>query len=458
MLLTFEYSLNCGEGLCPQAVHDSSNRLKVIYLTEDDTVSCTEAVPTLGLYSGLTFTDTGRISPDDNVSKPSIKRVAHYGAYGFWSAEGDHRFVIYMMPTDISKTLTDGKVTMSVDSEVSSLSCSLLNVRGELLNRYRALVTPGTKLEVYFSLGSSVEVPLGVYYIDRAAVSYPDEKVSVSARNAIGKLLKEQTFDENNVINEGTLHDNIEKILQLAEVEHYFVGDPGINQELTFDPDTTMLEGIRYAIANLTSWKIAETLDGVVGIALRTDARFDVPGVYVFNRDKTCWSYDIEYDDSDAAARVCVYSEGSEESDPTVRVYKDVDFNKWWEQPKHRTLYVKTVNDSTSAQCQAIANTVAASLADSGRLESFAGIFTPQITLEDEIRVTDENSNTETVGTVTSVEHSFGKSGFITSFTVDSGGRKGRQRLKDLITSANKSVTEFTGVQAETADGDEVDY
>ena len=163
MQLTFEYTQTVGTGRSPQAIHSKDNLLRIIYLAGDNTVHGLYVDPVLGLYDSLAFEEQGRISPDDNVSFPSIKRVAHYGAFGFWSAEGDHRFVVYNMPTDISRALVDGSVQYSMNSEVSSLSCSLTNIRGELLNRYRALVTPGTKLEVYFSIGSTDEVPLGVY-------------------------------------------------------------------------------------------------------------------------------------------------------------------------------------------------------------------------------------------------------------------------------------------------------
>ena len=458
MQLTFDYTLDCGEGHFPQAVHDKDNTLRIIYLTDDDTVFCSDAEPVLGLYDDLEFVDFGRCSPDTDVSCPSLKRVMHYGAYGFWSSGDSHRFVNYMTPTDISNTLVDGSVQFSANSDAASLNCNLLNIRGELLNRHRALVTPGTKLYIYFSLGDSGEVPLGVYFIDRANVSYPEESVSISARNAIGKMLKEQYFDENTDFDEGSLQANLQAIMALSGVESYFVGDPGIDKELSFDSDTSLLEGIKYAFSLLSNWKIAETLDGVVGIASATDARFDQPGVYSFERDKTCWSYSIEYDDSNAAYRVCVYSKALEDGDPEVRVYQNVSFNKWWAQPEHRTLYVQTVDGATLAQVTAIAETLAESLADSGRQETFVGLFTPQLVLGDEVQVTDENGDSETVGTVTDITHNFGKGGFYTQFTVDSGGRKGRTRLKDLIDTASSDPTSFTGVRPEIQDGDGTEY
>jgi hypothetical protein len=434
MTLTFEYTMNIGAGLYPQAIHSKDNLLRIFYLTPEQTVSGLIADPVLGLYADLVFESKGRASPDDAVSLPSLKRVAHYGGYGFWSAEGDHRFVMFMMPTDISKAFIDGSAGFSIGSEVSQLSCTLLNIRGELLNRFRALVTPGTKMELYFTLGSTEEVTLGIFYIDRASVSYPDEKVSVSARNAIGKLLKEQTFDENTTFEAGALIDNMTAIMELAGVEDYFVGDSGKAWRLRFDSDVTLLDGLKRVTSLLPDWKIDETQNGAVGVAAATDPRFDQPGVFSFERDKTCWSYSIEYDDSDAVSRVCVTCK-----EPENKVYADVPFGKWWVQPAHRTLYVEAADGASLSELTAMAQELAESISISGRLESFVGIFTPQLTLGDEVHIETSDGGEEVIGTVTDVTHSFGKSGFYTSFTVDSGGRKAKSRLSDLIGKASET-------------------
>ena len=434
MTLSFEYTINIGAGLYPQAIHSKDNLLRIFYLTPEHTVSGLIANPVLGLYANLDFESKGRVSPDDSVALPSIKRVAHYGGYGFWSAEGDHRFVVFMMPTDISKAFIDGSVNFSIDSEVSQMSCSLLNIRGELLNRFRALVTPGTMMELYFTLGSAEEVTLGVFYIDRASVSYPEEKVSVSARNAIGKLLKEQTFDENTTFDAGALIDNMTAIMELAGVENFFVGDSGKAWKLRFEPDVTLLDGLNRVISLLPDWKIDETQNGAVGVAAASDPRFDQPGVYTFERDKTCWSYSIEYDDSDAASKVCVTCK-----EPENRVYADVPFGKWWVQPAHRTLYVAAADGATTEELTTMAHELAESIAISGRLETFVGIFTPQLTLGDEVHIEASDSSEEVIGTVTAVTHNFGKGGFYTSFTVDSGGRKAKARLSDLIGKASNT-------------------
>ena len=447
MILTFPYVTELGSGRNPQAFHDRDNNLRIIFLDETETVCCREAAPELGLYDSLEFKEKGRVSPDEAVSLPSLKKVAHYGGFGFWSAGGDHRFVIYMMPADISDSLVDGQVQFGSDNEISSMSGTFINRRGKLINRYRSIISPGTRLELYFSLGSSPEISLGVFFVDRAGISFPEEQISVSARDAVGKLLKEQTFDDNTLWQEGSLHDNISSILRYAGVEEFFVGDPGTDEPLVFEPSTNLLEGIQYAISLLTDWKIAQTAEGRVGVAPATDTRFEQPAIYNFERDHSCWSYSVEYDDSNGAASVCVFSNSTEQDGPVQRATVKVGYNRYWSMPEHRTMYVQTVDGATRAQVQAVAEALAASVAASGKVETFAGVFTPQLSLGDEVRIS-EDSGVETIGTVTDITHSFGRSGFITSFTVDSGGRRGRAKLKDLINTASKTVSLFTGVKA----------
>ena len=446
MQLTFEYTIECGSGHSPQCIHDNDNNLRVIYLTTSGIVRSLDAVPELGLYDNLEFTKKNKVSPDEGVSFPSLKRVAHYGAYGFWSAEGDHRFVIYMMPTDVSNALVDGQIQFSSGNEVSTMSCTLLNIGGALLNRNKAVVTPGTKIEMTFALGSD-EIALGVFYIDTAKVSYPEEKVSVSARNAIGKLLKEQTFDDDRTYKDGSVQTSIQKILKMAEVEDYFVGETTKTWGVKFNRDVTILDGLQKMVSMLSGWKLEETTAGVVGIASSKDTRFDQPSTYTFDRDKTCFSYQVEYDDSDAAAHVTVYTEGDKEEEiEAISVTKDVPDSKWWIQPSHRTLYVKATEGADLEEVTEMAEKLATALSISGRLETFAGLFTPQLIIGDEVHIYDENGDEDTVGTVTDITHSFGRSGFLTSFTVDSGGRKKKARLKDLISKASKNDSS-TGVK-----------
>ena len=154
--------------------------------------------------------------------------------------------------------------------------------------------------------------------------------------------------------------------------------------------------------------------------------------MYTFERDKTCWSYSVEYDDSEAVSRVCVTC-----SEPKNTVYANVPRSKWWIQPSHRTIYVTAADGASLAEITDMAEELAKTIAISGRQESFVGIFTPQLTIGDEVELIID-TKTETIGTVVDVTHSFGRGGFYTAFTVDSGGRKGKSRLSDLIGEVSK--------------------
>jgi hypothetical protein len=437
--MTFEYTQSLGTGRSPGMIHMMDNSLRLIYLNDNGSVLGKVAVPELGLYENLTFEALGRVSPDQGVSRPSLKKVAHYGAYGFWSSDGDHKFIMYMLPTDISNTLYDGTSTYSIGCDVSQFTASFINQQQKLLNRYHSLVTPNTRLDIFYSIGGQ-ELALGQFYIDRATCNYPDNKISISARNNIGKLLKEQYFDEDCIFENATLQDNLAEIISLSEIEQFFVSDSTKTWKLKFEPQMTLLDGIKQILLLLPQWKIEETLDGTVGIGPYTDSRFEQPSVYTFYRDKTCFSYQVEYDDSDSVSRVCVTCK-----EPANILYASVPYPVWWVPPAKRTMYVEVADGTNIAEMQEIATDLALSVSISGRMESFVGIFTPHLILGDEVRMVDTKGKKETIGTVTSVTHHVGRSGFSTEFTVDSGGRKKKARLSDYIAQVTKQ-TETKGV------------
>jgi hypothetical protein len=437
MRLTFEYIKTAGAGLSPQAVHMMDNGLRFIYVTSDGLVEAKECFPDMGLYDDLVYTDKGRTSADFEVSKPQLKKVAHHGAYGFWSSEDTHRFVIYMLPYDVSAALVDGNISFTKDSPVSQLSISFMNLRGELVGRHRSALMPNTILEISFAMGSSSILPLGKFYIDRVSTAYPEENISVSARNSIGKLLKEQTFDDNNSFQNETLKENLEAILQLSGIENYFVGDPQKDWKLTFNPDTDMQSGIEQVISLLPGWQLRENTDGMVGIALTSDIRFEQPSLYEFERDKNCFSYDVEYSDETTYSKLCIICK-----EPEQTVFVTLPPHKWWLSPQNKTMYVTVPDGTGSAEIEAYADELARLIAISGRIESFAGIFTPQLIVGDEIELVETNGRRSKTGTVTSVRHKFGKGGFITEFTVDSSGRKGKALLKDYVSQIGGKSTQ----------------
>lgn len=438
MILEFEYTNNLGTGSSPQVLHMMDNGFRVIYLNSRNDVCGKVTFPELGLYNDLLWKEKGRMSPDENVSYPQLKKVAHYGGYGFWSSAGNHKFVMYMLPVDISHTVLDGNISISKDTPVNSASVVLQNVDGFLLKRSRSIVAPNAKLEFYISFGDSEEISIGQFYVDRVSTSIPENNLSVSARNSIGKLLKEQTFDENYTFNKGTLQENLEDILKLAEIEDYFVGDSGKTWSLNFEPQTTLLDGITEVIKLLNNWQIAENSDGVIGISRTDDARFDVASTYIFERDKTCFNYSTEYSDEQTYNRICVSCK-----EPSNQILLELPPHKLWVSPMHKTLYVNVPDGTSFAELNDYANNLITSISNAGRIETFASKFTPQMVIGDEIKMVEDDV---VIGTVTSVKHTLGNKGFYTEFTVDSSGRKGKPLLKDYLNkiTGNKTLNGVT--------------
>jgi len=441
MILTFDYTASVDSGHAPQVVHMMDNGFRIIYVDDEGLVNGMVSFPEYGLYDSLVWEAKGRISPDEGISYPSLKKVAHQGAYGFWSAVGasghtvDHKFVMYMLPKDISETLIDGSISYTKDSSVSAASFNFMNAEGFLLRRYRSLVSPNAKIELYLSMGASAEISLGKWYIDRVNTSIPGNNIGVTARNAIGKLLKEQTFDETTTFMASTLSDNLKAILAYANVEDCFVGDAEKSWKLTFESQNTLLDGIEDIIGILPGWKIAETSEGVVGISHYSDSRFDQPSTYPFERDRNCWSYSTEYCDEQTYSRLCVICK-----EPANTLYVDLPPHKFWPMPAHRTLFITLPEGASYAELQTYAQNLADSIAIAGRTETFAGRFTPQMIIADAIEMA-ADGETETIGTVTSIRHTLGRKGFYTEFTVDSGGRKGKPMLKDYVSQLSGNKT-----------------
>jgi hypothetical protein len=426
--LTFEYLRDLGDGFSPQVLHRMDNALEILYITQAGAIQTLETFPAYGIYETLEFTQKGRVSTDRDIQYPALKKMAHYGGFGFWSADGDHKFVMYMLPTDISHTLENGQVSYAKDSAVSQLSLSLMNLEQALLGRHRSIISPGTALEIYARWGMTDELQIGRFYIDRVSIGYPDQGISITARNSIGKRLKEQTFNQNTAFEEPTLRENLAAILTLAGVEDFFVADPQKDWKLTFDRELSLLDGISRVVGLLPQWQISENTDGTVGIGPVTDHRFEQPGTYVFERDKTCWSYGVEYDDAQTVCKLCVHC-----NQPAQTIWRDLAPPRWWLVPPGKALFVAVPDGTSSAGMDGILDQLEAAVSVAGRIESFAGIFTPHLLIGDAVLLVESDESTRAIGTVTAVRHGFGKDGFYTEFTADSAGRTGKPFLKDLV-------------------------
>lgn len=450
MILKFDYTQNLGAGGVPNMVHLPDNTFVAVYF-ENGLCKRKTTDPKLGLYNDLVWKERGRSSPDEGISKAQLKKVNHYGAYGFWSdispldQRPDHKFVMYMLPLDVSKCLNDGSISHSMDNNVSQISIDFVNASNMLVKKNgRSALMPNCRIEIYVALGDSEQMLLGIFNLDNVNIGQPENSVSSSGRNNIGKLLRDQTFDEKYNF-EMSLKENIEGIFTLAGVEECFVGDGGNRWKLKFDPEKSLLDGLNEIVNIMPGWQIRENTNGTIGFARMNDNRFDQPGTFVFERDKSCFGYTQNYDDTDTYSRICikskiVYPEPAEpppEPSPDQPEYQyvwvDVEPGKLWPAQAHKTLHVEVPEGTGIPSMTDYGKELAEMLTKAGKVQSFSCVFTPQMIIGDQINLKEINGDISEIGIVTSIRHSFGRSGLHTEFTVDSGGKRGKPQLKDYI-------------------------
>ena len=288
--------------------------------------------------------------------------------------------------------------------------------------------SPQSIVNLVFQAGDSAEYPMGKFYVDRMQYNVNTESMRIDARNSIGKYLKDQTFDERNSYEVTKVSDMLEAILSGAGLSDYYVQPNNTLLGMEFAPNKNMLEGIEEVVQYIENWQIREEVSGRVVIADKTNPEFTQPSRYTFRRDRDIFSRDVSADDRSVYARVCVHT-----SDFSVKVYRPVNTNLGWNAPANKTLYQTVPDGTTSYEAAEIAVKLAESMANSGAIETFVCAFRPQIIPGDEAEILEEDESATMLGIITQVKHSFGTGGFFTEIVVDSGGRIGKPRLKEII-------------------------
>jgi len=286
---------------------------------------------------------------------------------------------------------------------------------------------PASKIKLNFKAGDSDPLLMGSFYVDRTSFTVGRANVGVDARNSIGKYLKDQTFDERNIYVKQQIQLLLAQILASAGITNYYVGPETAELGMEFSPNQDILSGINDVLTTIRDWQVREEPDGKVVIAERTDTAFTQPGTYTFYRNRDVFSRSVTKDDSNTYGRVCVHT-----SDFSVKAYRPVSSNLGWLPPAQKTLYQQCPDGTTSIQAAALATEIAERLSNSGEVEEFVGPIRPQLMPGDGAQIIDEDGP-NLLGTITTVTHRFGKDGFYTQFTVDSGGKINKPLLSDYL-------------------------
>lgn len=531
MQLVFEHEQYICAGANPAGYHTPDNQFQVACTVAGE-IQATFTDTSLGIFENREFRDLYSIAADASVMFLRITYLPRMNVWWSWLSESRHRLAMVILKQDASPYLEEGKIVFRDEDAGATLSLSLQNPDGMFAKEGYAGVLPGTRVNVWFSMGNSSRLQIGLFFVDRIKMSRGDPLVQIEARNTVSKLLKDQTFDEKATRTGWLTNQFFGEILDDASVSKYSIQSQEHPSVFQFEPDKTFFDGVMEALQQINDWRIREMQNGEIIIGHRTNYPRFTEGIFSFNRDRDCFSREVIRDDQEAYSRICVHGtmrqetviegssftwyylgagiegveftmnllapvqEGSvsvylgqpynmplteemhfslnyttgafaslppypggdyyvsyrtadavvDETEYEQRVYRDVNFMTGWNMPRQKTAYIELPENTPPADVEVIADALADRYGQVGQIETFVSLFCPHLQPGDEGYITEPGRIARTIGIVTQVEHTFGRKGFYTQFTIDSGGMFGKQMIKDYIQKVTKKTVQHKGV------------
>lgn len=446
MELIFETIDTIGQGKYPDFVEFEKTEGEIFYL-DNGLMFGTPSEKLEGDFSSPVWLESSDISPKDetNMKHLELKTLSGFGIVGSVVTDTKQILLIYEYQVDVSPYLNAGTISHSISDPISRFNLTLENPDikdperpGNIaISEEASLLQPGAKVIFNFSAGDSIDqFGMGQLFIDRTTYNLASETASTEGRNTIGKVLDDQTVDEFNEYWYAPIADSIRKLFEKAQLNNddYIIENTSEEGWFSFTPNTTFKQGLETMLEILPQWQIRELSDGTIVVGHPEYAGFDIPGFYTFYRDKDIFSRQITREDDQAYTRVCVHTENFSNV-----IFKRVDSYSGWNLRANKTLYVQVANGLKVENLQGYADELSERLSDAGKVESFTGPFRPHLQCGDESIII-STSGTKSLGLITEITHKFGKAGFFTDFTVDSGGTVGKGRLSDYIAKIASGV------------------
>ena len=340
--------------------------------------------------------------------------------YGAAILGSDLLLLRYQSSMDVTDLVKSGTDKLRDDSQIAQLTLRLANAGDTLFDVPYSLFEPGARLDVSITMGDSSRYPLMSAYMDDFDYDRLSADVSLSARSVTGRL-NDQTFDGNTTFT-GNGNEVVVWIFGLAGITRYHIGPSDFSQEWTFKPEQTLLKGLADVFDFFVGWKMIELPDGTMCVGYpwwledyQANSVYQFSGNVDVTKRRTKKSLDAAYTSVRVTGKA---ADGTELTPVTVAVENFVG----WNLGAHRTKHVKAADGLTQADLQALAEQLAAELQHIGVGETFDGPLRPWLLPGDIASISYGDGESTDLGLITSIQHSFGQSGFFTSFTVDSGG------------------------------------
>lgn len=388
----------------------------------------------LWLSSGI---KTNRANvPEGHWETAKVEETINIGSPAYTSLELDHAYngvlfgvatlgnalvyLRYVYAVDCSHLIASGNLGLSNSNSVVQLKANLMNIKEDMFTNEATVFQPGARVLFKILAGDEIPMEMCTTYLDSVDFDSRSATVPISGRNNIGFKLTQSTFDE---VVEVTAfpHDMAKDICSRANITKLVIQAADEEREFSFQADQTLMSGLEQICSLYPGWKIIELPSGTIVMGYRTFVDgYQGNGYYVFEKGsvfkrKTKRSCDAAY------TKVRITGKDAEGND-LEPVVIPVNNYKQWDLPPNKTYHESMPDGFTQAELQAYAELVAESLQYVGIGEDFTGSFQPQLCIGDIAAVDNGDGTSTALGIITSIKHSFGKSGYTTDFSTDSGG------------------------------------
>lgn len=380
-------------------------------------------------------------------------------------------FLRYVYALECSYLILSGSVSASNSNAITQLKVNLMNIKDIDFENDMSIFQPGSKAVLKFIIGEEI-LSACTAHLDSIDYDSRSQTVPFSARNNIGFRLAESTFDDCEEIT-GTLKQVLAKIFEIGGVKKYLAQDDKVVRTHKFNSTQTLMSGIDQLCDFYAGLKYIEAPNGTIIVGYDSFIKnYQRSDYYVFDKG-TVFKNKIKRASDRAYSKVMVTGKDEEDEDLTPAIVEVNNF-QLWNLPVHKTYHENVPKGFTQSELNAYAKTLANTLQYVGVSEDYTCAIRPQLLIGD-IAASDNGDGTSTtIGIVTSVKHNFGKSGFTTEFSTDSGGLLAnqsraangdegiitvsksldgytrKQTLKDLIQVVNKSPGAGEKILSET--------
>ena len=329
----------------------------------------------------------------------------------------------YTYMKDIGDLIVSGDYKAQVDNPIVQVNAEVKNYDSDAFTKNETLFMPGAKLSLGMTMGDSPVYGLCEAYLDEVDFTYNRTSVPISGRNRMGVLVNDPTINQKGKKTD-TVTNLCKWVLDSLGVDGYLIETNTTRFTLEYNASDTGLKLLQ-TIADMasgvesgTDWGVEEMPDGTIVIGFNGFRGSYLPkSVFKFENGEL---FKRSSNKSVDGAYSKIYCEGKTSGGRDLTpVILNVTQWRYWALPNNKTYFAPVLENTTQAELQRYAQSLAKQLKRTGLTESYNTTIKPQLLVGDYA-----TANNKDIGIINQITHTFGEKGFFTEFVADSGGNK----------------------------------